>query len=236
MNPIYFENGIYYIDPTHENPPKILYIENKKLSLLLGFIYIPTQTNNLTKAQIISINKLRYINKSNKEVYYLNSKIKFFFADIIKYLQTDSLLDFGCGYDPIINYLDTKVNFVGFDIDMTVIPLLGDNIKITSNLTNLKKYDFDLVISIFVFHFDIKIADIRALYNILKDNGMIIANVYNRTSYSKNILHSILIKEGFIVQKLSLFSKKNHELWIIAKMNLNDKVIHDITKISKTYW
>ncbi len=236
MELVYFENGIYYTNIIDKNSPKVLYVGNKKLTLLLDFIYIPTQTDKLTKAQIISINKLRYMNRSDTEIYSLNKKIKLFFVDIIKYLEIESLLDFGCGYDPIINYFDTKIDFVGFDIDNTLTSLLGSNIKITDNLKTLNKSTFELVVSIFVFHFDIKRTDIKDLYNILTNDGMIIANIYNRDDYSKKTLQSNLVGEGFIVQKLSLFSKKNHELWIISKTSINDSVINDITKISKKYW
>ena len=236
MKLLYYKNDIYYINPTQESSPKVLYIDNKKLTRLLNFIYIPLETEKLSKEQIISINKLRYIHKNDDEIYSLNSQIKLFFVDIIKYLQIDNLLDFGCGYDPIINYLDIEINFVAFDIDDSLMPLLEDNITISNNLELLKDNTFDLIISIFVFHFEITMTDIKKLYTILVKNGIIIANIYNRDDNSRHDLYLALSTEGFKIRKLSLFSKKNHELWLISKSEINSNIINDIIKISKKYW
>jgi SAM-dependent methyltransferase len=232
----HYKNNIYYIKPNKKKSSKYKYIGSKRLNRLLDFIYLPVNTDKLTKEQIISINELRYKYKNKDELYSLNNKMKLFFADIIKCLQINSLLDFGCGYDPIINYLDNKVNFVAYDIDRKVIHLLEDSMLVTDNLYTLRKENFDLIISIFVFHFNITLVDIKNLYSLLTKNGILIMNVYNRDTSSREDLYLLLNDEGFKIEQLSLFSKKNHELWIVSKNNLNQSILNDIIKISKLYW
>lgn len=221
----YYKHGIYYISPDLINKrslPNIVYLDNIKLIRLLGFIYIPSEPDNLNLEQIIAINELRFAHKDNYDIYKFNVTIKTLFSLIIKELNPKRLLDYGCGFDPITNYFNYSGDFSVFDIDKGTLKILqNSNISIIDNLSLINDNKFDLIISIFVFHFNIAESEIINLFRVLSIDGVMVVNAYRTDKPYFTDLKNRLVKNSFKIIELNIPEKDDHKLLVIYKNCIN---------------
>lgn len=216
---IFYENDIYYIPPSFEEKDALSTIDINGVVYynLLGFIYISTEMENLTHTQIKSINDLRYKYRKNDETFRFNLYIKKLFCDFISALEPNNLLDYGSGFDPIINYCDYNGFFLAFDIDNSSLTKISASINSTNDLSTFPDKCFDLIVSIFVFHFNIKDEDLLMLSKVISNNGLLIVNIHRRNDLSQNNLKKRFAQKGFSISVLEISSRKGHSIWIIYK-------------------
>lgn len=236
----YYENGIYYVQPSllkNKEYPRLITTNNIVLVKLLGFIYIPSETEDLQAEQIESINKLRYKYKGDDYIYQFNKAIKLFFCYVINLVKPSKLLDYGCGFDPIVNHCHYSGNFHALDFDKNVIDILYNefNIKSVEDTSSFSDEFFDLIISIFVFHFNISEKNIKEFHRILTNNGLLIANIYRSDKPYISRLKMSFIENSFNIKEISIPQKDDHKIWVIYKDYINNEMLINISKYLENF-
>lgn len=231
---ILYKHDIYYFDPKvgENQQPSLCYFNNKPYQNLLGFIYIPTEIDLLSKEQIKAINELRYKYRKHEILFDFNFYMKDVFSEIINIVKPNKLLDYGAGYDPITNYTNYNGTFHSYDIDNSSLNKLSKPMNPTMDLSTFEDGYFDLVISIFVFHFEISVREIKELSRIINKNGLLIANMHRRNDKSKSTLKNHFLNNGFLFVELPVLRREGHYIWVFYKNeNINKEITVFIDKI-----
>jgi ubiquinone/menaquinone biosynthesis C-methylase UbiE len=189
----------------------------------MDFIYLPDEPEFLSETQVFSLNKLRDKFYDKLDSIKTNLKVKEFLSSIINDLEVGIIVEYGCGYRTIKEYLSSRIKYTGIDIDPSVISRNNQKnipcVWINDKALNLESNSVDLVVSIFVFHFRITEHQILEVKRILTNDGIILANVYRLSDQSRyklrdkfeklNLKVIVLIKEQDFC--------KNNEYWCVYK-------------------
>lgn len=220
-------NDIFYIDVPELQIPETIEYNSKIYYRFCDFILLPDTTENLTPHQIAIAMELRKKYFDTHLQHEINSAVRIVFKELIKLLRPKSILEIGPNSNPL---LSEKNEYLYYSIDInpaTVEYLKTQGIKaqLITEKSVIENTDqsIDLVIAAFVFQFDIAIHQIRELYRILNENGILIANVYRRSKESRLQLLADFKNIGFKYLILNDPKKlcKNHEYWFLFKGRLN---------------
>lgn len=205
------KNGnMFYMDMKSTPPlPRRINIGGVFYNRFMDRIYIKGRTFDLDEEIVKEINNIRFKYKDiliDKE--YNKAIINFISQKVVKYINIPQIkvLDFGCGEGIYINEIKkyfTQIELHGVDIREIQFP---DNffdiyksfnpIKTISNLP-FSPCSFDMIVGFFVFHFKIYDVQLKSMYTILKEGGLLCFNMTRHTnvpiiSKLKNIGFSII--------------------------------------------
>jgi SAM-dependent methyltransferase len=189
----------------------------------MDFIYLPAMADDLTRDQLISVNRLRKRLVGMSLLTSANARVKERLADAVHAIAAGSVLEWGCGYQSIEPLLPADLSYTAVDIDPGVVhhhAVRGTRCFLADELPErVGVAQHDVVVSAFVFHFDIPDHHIAALHRLLSPEGLIIANVYRRAGRSRAQLRDAFAAKGF-----ELFVEpdpdrlcKAHEYWVLQK-------------------
>jgi len=208
-------NDFYLTDNNKFNKlPDVLKLDGKNYYKHMGFVYLPVRQDKLNKKQIIQIGNLRdkYFNslidrKFVEEVY-------LFVYNLFKNNEK-KILDFGAGSGNFTEFLKGKnlldsFEFNGIDINPKYKKnRLYSKYQIIKNRVKFLFLDnyFDIILALWVFHYNVPIGNLKEINRTLKDKGKFIFNLYKGNIKHKRYLLSNLKKAGFKYYKKILQSK-----------------------------
>jgi SAM-dependent methyltransferase len=187
------------------------YVTNKNLDELE-----PEQVSNLCRARVKYPDSISVVNEDVRKV----------FKALAQALKPSSLLEIGAGRNPIFAPNEHKPDcYILADADSEVVTyhanLSIDCYEFSQNICELPYFDdfFEMVIAVFVLHFPFAINQLLEINRRLKVSGVIIANVYRRSSESREKLTQNMMDVGFKIIKIQDTDNlcRDHEYWILGK-------------------
>lgn len=189
--------------------------------------YFYTRTKHLDQLNPIEVSNLcraraqfpELISKPNVEVRTL-------FKSLALKIGPTSLLEIGAGLNPVFATSATNgMHYVLSDADLEVVKshsssdtdcyIFSDT---ACELPYQEEY-FEMVIAVFVLHFPFYKVQLRELSRTLKPTGVIVANVYRRSSEARKQLASDIEDSGFKILRVQDTKDLclDHEYWILGK-------------------
>jgi hypothetical protein len=214
--------GVYLLDPAFEEVgPARLRIRGRTYERLMDYVYTPIPLERLSRAQIHVVNMLREDLIEGKHIGGTDNQIKDRFAEVIRSVGAQRVLEWGCGFDS----LQTRLSGIGYeaaDIDPWVISYQrskGAICRLPENVENNIAGKVDVIPSIFVFQFGISKTDVAVMSNVLADGGFVLANVYRRSPESRLRLRRKMAEHGLTVYRRHDREKlcKGNEYWIASR-------------------
>ena len=219
-----FENGIGFVEPgSVPSPPATVVFDGHLFRRFMDFIYLPAPADDLTRDQVISVNRLREHLIEMWLFTSANARVKQRMATAVRTLAPCSVLEWGCGYRSIEPFLPAGAGYMAVDVDPNVVSYQrarGTRCFLADQLLEGACTDsHDVILSAFVFHFDIPGRHIAAMHRLLRAEGLVLANVYRRAERSRARLRDAFAAHGF-----KLIAKPDpdrlcraHEYWVLHK-------------------
>ncbi len=225
-----FENGICFVEPgTVPSPPAAVLFEGHVFRRFMDFIYLPAPADDLTRDQLITVNRLRAHLVEMCLLAPANARVKDRLVNAIRTLGAGSVLEWGCGYRSIESRLSVDVSYTATDVDPDVVRyqtahgtrcFLADELAREVYMT-----EHDVVLGVFVFHFDIPDRHIAAMHRLLGPDGLVLANIYRRTKRSRAKL-----RDAFEAHRFRVLVRPDpdrlcraHEYWVLHKDTRHSK-------------
>lgn len=216
-------DGIFFLHPLYGSPlPRTATIDGRVHYRFMDYIMLPTMVEYLSPDQISIVNALRLqlLNGGAASAAHLVFK-----DATLRYLSSAgvrSVVEWGCGFDPVALPLDTLEDYLCIDIDPAVVAFqngIGVRCCIpTDPALTVTDRRFDVIIAIYVFHFRISIGDMKLMRRLVRGDGIILANVYRRSALSRARLARDFVSAGFCLAtaadpaELSL----RNEFWMLS--------------------
>ncbi|MFN8290253.1 MAG: methyltransferase domain-containing protein [Chitinophagaceae bacterium] len=229
---------IYYCEDFSIELPKTVLIREKEYYRFLDFIFIPAGTLNLSKEQVIIINSIRSKYLEQHPQFQKNSEVRKYFLELIKQLKPKTILEFGPDSNPLLSEPQDsieKIFLVDFDHNsISYLKKSGIEAIHFDGSVSLKIPDnfVEFIFSIFVFHFEVSSSQIKELYRVLAEDGILIANVYKLLSEERKTVMQRMIDSGFKIKVTADNNQvcDNHEFWLLYK-SIDDKKLYKAISI-----
>ncbi|AUA31671.1 class I SAM-dependent methyltransferase [Pseudomonas sp. SGAir0191] len=229
MNEVAFEivtPGVLKIVPEVKGPFEIEF-DGTKYFRFMDYFYIqkenldellPVEVSNLCRARAKYPSLISPVNKEVREI----------FERLAHKICPTSLLEIGAGIHPVFSKAAPEaMRYVLSDADSEVVKH-HVNLKTDCYLFSekhcqvpLEDNNFEMVIAVFVLHFPFHKSQLVEIYKRLKNTGIVIANVYRRSSTSRELLINEMRCAGFKIKRVSDPKKlcAEHEYWILGKQD-----------------
>ncbi|HAV5392933.1 TPA: methyltransferase domain-containing protein [Acinetobacter baumannii] len=187
--------GVFQVD---EKGAPIVEIEGKEHFRLMDFFYIAVPADELNSEQVSKLCQARVYEKRCFEG--ANKSIKKLFNRFILKHSSISVLEVGAGNNPVLTRVEAEasgITYITSDAD-DVYQDISFHFDADTDLPS--KSVFDIVISLFVLHFKFYQHQINQIFKHIKEDGVFLANVYNRTDDSRKALEAAFKEEGFQVE------------------------------------
>ncbi|PMV24995.1 MULTISPECIES: hypothetical protein [unclassified Pseudomonas] len=219
------EDGVLkVVDDTKKGPEEVLHSE----VMYYRFMdYFYTQTKHLDQLTPEGVSNLcRARAKYPSLISKTNVEVRSLFKALAKTINPATLLEIGAGRNPVFeDEPPTKMHYVLSDADNEVVVFHSENnsecYAFSGEICNLPSREdyFEMVIAVFVLHFPFHKNQLVELYKRLSSSGVIIANVYRRSTEARESLISEITETGFKIKKIVDSAKlcRDHEYWILGK-------------------
>lgn len=218
-------NGIFIdlrFDQNNLYPSEIIY-DGIKLYRFMDYFFLDKPVSLLSKDEVTELCKLRLKFKEKVIDEIFNEYLVKFALDIaLKEISSQNdiknILDFGCGLNPYYSIYLMKfgrVKIYGYEINTDLlseaakdglIPIYNfDNVNIT----------FQIIVSFFVFHFNIDEKDMENIYRYLSKDGYFVVNIYGNTLSQK--INQLVAKGFQLKQVTTLPGYSSHNILIFQK-------------------
>lgn len=189
------------------------YIQKENLDELL-----PEEVSNLCRARA----------KYPSLISPVNTEVREIFERLAHIICPTSLLEIGAGTHPVfLKAAPEAMRYVLSDADSEVVKH-HVNSKTECYLFSdqhcqvpLEENNFEMVIAVFVLHFPFHKSQLDEIHKRLKSTGIVVANVYRRSSISRESLINEMKCAGFKIKRVSDPKKlcAEHEYWILGKQD-----------------
>jgi len=207
--------GTYVLKKPYESLflPEFVNIEGKICRKYLNIFFLNTTLSQLTHSQVVSICDIRLKN--------INAVIsieynKYLISELIKKAAEDvrgkngkcRILDYGIGSGISLECLkslnlDSQFKLTGTDISRESLEECtkkGIDTFDWYSSRNIKPKSYDVIISSFVFDFNITINEIKRLHYLLNCGGRLVLNLYKDDLINYNYVFNNLHKAGFSIR------------------------------------
>jgi len=222
---------IYFVDDFSIILPHSILLNGKLYFRFCEFIFIPDSTESLSPDQVIIVNQIRAEYFKKHPQFNVNNIVKGVFKSMIEILNPTTVLEFGPGFNPLTQSSDNGNNFYFVDFNPNSIEFLkslglNSNFFGKESMLSLPNEYIDVIVSIFVFQFDISQTQVNELYRVLNTNGFLLANVYKRSEESRLDLLDKFSSIGFLHSIVSDKSNLclNHEYWVLYKTENEERI------------
>lgn len=219
--------GVFYSSTPFDSNSKVL--EGKVHHRFMNYFMIDKETHLLSEDQVFKICEKRdhnphIIGKTNEKV---KERIKKFIIET----NPRRVLEIGSGLSPLSFSDSPQISLTISDANPKIVEehrqnsrdciLLGNN---TNNFDEYKNH-FDIIAAVFVLHFKVDRAEIRAIRELLNEDGVFIANIYRLSCKAKSELEANFKLENLHIEKIKDTSNicKNHEYWICGNNKISMK-------------
>ncbi len=189
--------GKFYIDQRFDSQhvgPKSLVLEGKTYHRFMDFIYIPTPPSKLSFDEVIELCELRLefaetiIDKGvhRAVVNCMVETLKISHPEMVGRSAIE-ILDFGCSTglasEEFRAAWGTACNVTGLDVSKRAVATArsrGTHAVVATNegAFPFPTSSFDVVIAVFVFHFQVHESRIKEILRVLRPNGFLVFNLY----------------------------------------------------------
>jgi hypothetical protein len=188
------------------------------------FIYVSERLDELSSEQVVAVCELRESFSTDAQLS-RNRSIRDLFIRLIKAFSPNSLLEIGPGTHPIFAPTDTDFLYKLAELDSRSVRRLvdlGHSVEIFDSvtpLTHIPANSIEMIVALFVFHFPIGTLQAIEMRRVLKDEGIIIANVYRRSAEARENLRELFRTQGLQLEIVRRSDGVNyeHEYWILGK-------------------
>lgn len=218
------EPGVLKYKKNEKGPSETMY-HGAKYFRFMDYFY--THTEHLDELKPIEVSNLcRARAQFPQLISRANSEVRSLFESLAIRIAPSSLLEIGAGKNPVFTVDAAQgMHYVLSDADDEVVKFHSSNdldCYIFSDTACTLPYEegyFDMVIAVFVLHFPFYKAQLTELSRTLKATGVIVANVYRRSTAAREKLASDIQKCGFEILRIhdSRGLCLNHEYWILGK-------------------
>ena len=155
-----------------------------------------------------------------------NIEVRSLFKALAMEINPTRLLEIGAGRNPVFaGTASNNMHYVISDADHEVVKSHTSTetecyiFSETACILPCQEGHFEMVIAVFVLHFPFYKAQLSELYRTLNNTGVIVANVYRRSTNARLQLASDIENSGFkiLVVKDTKDLCLNHEYWILGK-------------------
>jgi hypothetical protein len=221
---LHYSHGIYYSDSRASVLPLEIEIEGRRYQRFLDFIYIPSETEDLSDKQILAVNELRHRFLTTPSIREVNERVRKIFLQAVESVSPESILEVGPGFNPLFRAAPTGIQYWLADMSEDVLAA-NQKLGLASFLFNsnsgipVPSESVDLIVAIYVLQFSLAPQQIFELARILRTSGVMIANVYRRPEHSREMLAELFMAAGLRVMRI--VDRRNlcrrHEYWLIFK-------------------
>lgn len=186
-------DGVFKVN---EKGNSVVLIEGQNHYRLMDFFYTAVPADELSSEQVSKLCQARV--KEERCFQGANKAIKELFNSFLKIHNSKSVLEVGAGTNPILTEEEAEnygINYIKSDADDKYQDL---SCHFDEN-ADLPNKNFDVVIALFVLHFKFYPHQIEEIFKHIKDDGIFLANVYNRSDESRILLISDFENAGFKV-------------------------------------
>jgi hypothetical protein len=201
---------------TFKNNKPMITINARPYHRLLDHLYIPGKTTELTRKQIITINRFRERTISADPQYGYRNTIRDLFGAALESIKFARVLEIGPGRYPLP--LPESVTYSAVEIDPLSVEYLRSIGVAVIDSVGPRNY-FDVCVGLFVFHFDVGWHTLDLLFNSMADDGVILFNVVSSITDVRTLAFSRLSRLGFWGTCIDLLPsyKKNDVIFICSK-------------------
>lgn len=212
--------------------PSIIEFEGHELNRIMDFFYINGPADQLNHDQVSALCHARA--QEPRCLTGANKIIKELFSTFLINYHAKNILEVGAGENPILTAAEVikhgiqKYTTADLDKDYSQVDIQFDE-NIQLNMSN----NLDIVIALFVLHFKFYESQIKEIFLHLKDDGIFLANVYNRDEAARERLKNKFIKVGFFVELFedpNKICKKHYYLFAAKSL---DVIKSNIEKFKK---
>jgi hypothetical protein len=218
------EPGVLKYKKNEKGPSETIY-QGTKYFRFMDYFY--THTEHLDELKPVEVSNLCRARAQFPElISRANGEVRSLFESLAIKIAPSSLLEIGAGKNPVFTVNTAPgMHYVLSDADEVVVKSHSNNdldCYIFSDTVCTLPYEegyFEMVIAVFVLHFPFYKVQLTELSRTLKTTGVIVANVYRRSTAAREKLASDIQDCGFKTLRIHDPSGLclNHEYWIIGK-------------------
>ena len=226
-------NDVYFATVLADATQASVLINGRAYFRFMDFIYVPTETEELTPDQVAVVNTLRHRYRRRISLT-SNEYVRKIFRSVANEFRPNELLEVGAGFSPLVPP-DFAARYLCVDINPAVIPTLRgrgydaavfgveDDLPLVSG-------SVDLTVAVFVFHFGLSYHQIEELARTLRPDGFFMGNVYRRSAQSRLALREQFARAGLTVTTVldDQAMCKEHEFWLAT---LNSRKAELVTQV-----
>ena len=218
-------HGVLFVPPVIglPPPPRRAKVGDQEFVRFMDYILSPVDTDAVDLNMLSTINSLRLRLVASGFAGSTNGIIKRAFSDFVSHGSHQTVVDWGCGFDPVNTRMGDPRR-IGVDLDPAVVATqrsAGHECYLPADPALLQYAGgVDAILAAFVFHFRIGTSHIRMMCNLLReDSGVIVANVYRRSEESRSRLAESIRAEGLALRTAIDRSNlcRQHEYWMASK-------------------
>ena len=187
------------------------------------FIYLTQPIEDLSQAQVRAVCAIREEFATHEQLS-SNRRIRKHFIELINALGPKFLVELGPGVRPLFSRPPTMFRYELVEIDDAIVRQLvmdgysASQIGEVASL-NLPPNCVDLVVAVFVFQFNMSTSQINEILRVLAKSGIIVANVYRRSSKSREQLKEHFERRECRVKiiRCNCDIGHEHEYWVVGR-------------------
>ena len=221
---LHHSHGVYFSESLEPDLPLEIEMDGLRYQRFLDYIYIPSETEELSNDQILAVNELRHRLLLAPGARAINERTRGVFGRAVEIASPRSLLEIGPGTNPLFRSAPKGVQYWLADMSRDVIdanrsyglPCFYFN---QSNGIPLADSAVEMIIAIFVLQFNLTSEQIAELARIMAPSGVMVGNVYRRSEESRERLLEMFM--GAELQAVRIGDPLNlcrgHEYWLVFK-------------------
>lgn len=197
-------------------------------------IFVPIPFEDLTVPQISLVNRLRMHRLSVPGGAGVNEAVKRGFARALTLGAPAQVLDWGCGFTSMQEYLpeagDVGLDLLDVDPQVVAYQRRRGRTCWCARTDDIPPRTYEAIVSVFVWHFPVSAADIDAMAGSLAPGGFILANVYRRGRESRRAFAERFLERGFelVVRRDPFDLCRDHEYWALS-LSKSDRFLSMLT-------
>lgn len=213
--------GIVYVWRGLGDPPEITDFGGSRFYRFMNKFYVSNpELDQLSMEEVISLCRAR--DEYSSSIESPNGRVKEIFRSVTNALRPSLVVEIGAGSRPLYENKNISFNYLILDADLDSLETCeGEKAEFSnvSSRVDVETGSACLVVAVFVFQFRVYARQVEEISRILSDDGVLLVNVYRRTSQSRKALADLLADKGLVLTVLADPENlcRDHEYWAVSK-------------------